>query len=179
MSSLFNSSLSPSENIGDFVKPRTFCPQLHEPLVVIDRPPFRSGTLDCVASGLLANLSLAIKIARRPRSAPTLLRSSAAIEKLDLPAACNSRSRLSSSFVHLLLLFAGTGQRLPKKAGRRSHSVRPNEPSFNKKPPDGGSVPALAPPPRIGCLFHLGLKVAATGAPLRATSELSEVHPVW
>jgi hypothetical protein len=87
---------------------------------------FRSGIVDCVVPGLLANLSLAFKIDMRPRTEPMLLRNSAAIEKLDLPAACNSRSRLSSSGVHLLLLFAGTARPFQlKEAGRRSHSVRP------------------------------------------------------
>src|SRR5258706_15763842 len=40
MGSLFNSGLSPSKSNGDLVKRRTFCPQLHETLVVIERPPF-------------------------------------------------------------------------------------------------------------------------------------------
>jgi hypothetical protein len=52
---------------------------------------------------------------------PTLLRSSAAIRKLDLPAACSLRSRLSSSGVHLLLLFAGTAQR---------HFIKKSRPPF-------------------------------------------------
>jgi len=56
---------------------------------------FRSG-VDCVASELLPNLSLAFNTDRCPRTAPTLLRSSAAIEKADLPAACRLRSGLPS-----------------------------------------------------------------------------------
>jgi hypothetical protein len=94
---------------------------------------FRSGVIDCVAPESLANLFLAFKIAIRPRTAPMLLRNSAAIEKLDLPAALSSRSRLSAWVVHLLLLFAGTAQPFPsKEAGRRSHSVRLSDHQYDE-----------------------------------------------
>jgi hypothetical protein len=38
--SLFESGLSPSDSNGDLVKRRAFCPQVHETLVVIERPSF-------------------------------------------------------------------------------------------------------------------------------------------
>ena len=58
-----------------------------------------------------------------------LLRNSAAIAKLDLPAAWSFRSRSSSSGLHLLLLFAGTaGHSIEKEPGAVRTSVRPSEP---------------------------------------------------
>jgi hypothetical protein len=60
---------------------------------------FRRG-VESIASELLANLPLAFKRLRRPRTEVMLLRSSAAIAKVDLPTACRSRSRLSTSGVH-------------------------------------------------------------------------------
>jgi hypothetical protein len=40
MGSLFDSGLSPSESSGDLVRRGTFCHQLHETLIVIERPTF-------------------------------------------------------------------------------------------------------------------------------------------
>src|SRR4051794_40991801 len=72
----------------------------------------------------LGDLASAFRLHRRPRTANFDLRRAAEIEMDDLPAACNSSSRRSSSGVQILYLFPT----MLRKTGKGSNRSCPTKP---------------------------------------------------